>query len=63
MFGALSIDEQRQMVVANPDKCMGCGVCTLNCSTDTLRLERLEREKPFDTLRDLYKTVALENRK
>ncbi|MBN1470233.1 MAG: 4Fe-4S binding protein [Syntrophaceae bacterium] len=62
MFGALSIDEQRQMVVADPDKCMGCGVCTLNCSTDALRLERLERERPFNSSRELYKTIAVENR-
>jgi ferredoxin len=42
---------------------MGCGVCTLTCSTGALRLERVEREKPFKTSRALYKTVAIENRK
>jgi ferredoxin len=62
LFGALSLDEDGQMAVADPDKCMGCGVCTLACSTGALRLERLEREKPFDTSRELYKTVAIENR-
>ena len=40
---------------------MGCGVCTVVCPTEALRLERLERDHIYDTSRELYKKVAAEN--
>jgi len=37
-------------------------VCTLTCPQETLALERYERSTPFNTARELFKTIALENR-
>ena len=61
-FNALSVDEETDHVVVAPEKCIGCGVCTLACPQEALKLHRYDRSKPFDTSRDLMKTIALENR-
>jgi ferredoxin len=61
-FGALSVDEEAGRVVADPEKCVGCGVCTLACPQDALKLHRYERTQAFPTSRDLYKTIAAENK-
>ena len=61
-FKAISLDEGLGRAVVDADKCMGCGVCTLACDQEAMRLQRLEREKPFPNARALYKTVAVENR-
>jgi ferredoxin len=61
-FGAITLDEDLGKSVVDANKCMGCGVCTLTCAHDAMRLKRLEREQPFPGPRELFKTVAVENR-
>ncbi len=61
-FNALAIDEEVGRSVVDPDKCIGCGVCTLTCPQETLRLYRYERSTPFDTSKEMVKTIARENR-
>jgi ferredoxin len=61
-FGALSLDEDADRSVVDPEKCIGCGVCTITCPTDSLRLHRFERPaRPFDTPVEFLMTVAGEN--
>ena len=60
---ALTVDEEtNRAMVKEPDKCIGCGVCTLVCPQETLKLHRYERSKPFETAKELVKTIAIENR-
>ena len=61
-FSAITIDEALGRAVVDEQKCMGCGVCTLACSQEALRLNRVDREKPFAGPRELFKKVAVENR-
>jgi ferredoxin len=42
------------------DRCMGCGVCTVTCPTEALRLDRIEREPIFSDSREMYATVSAE---
>jgi ferredoxin len=60
-FGALSLDEEAGRSVVDPEKCLGCGVCTITCQQEALKLHRFERSKPFETAKELYRTVAAEN--
>ena len=61
-LGALSMDEDAERPVVDPEKCVGCGVCTMACQTEALKLHRFERPtKPFETAIDLGITVAREN--
>jgi ferredoxin len=60
-FGALSLDEDAGRSVVDPEKCLGCGVCTITCQQEALKLHRFERSTPFETAKDLYRTVAAEN--
>ncbi len=61
-FGAVSLDEELGRAIIDPEKCMGCGVCTITCDQEALRLKRVERSHPLPTSRDLFKKVAIENR-
>ncbi len=61
-FKALSIDDETGRVVVKLEKCIGCGVCTLTCPQETLKLYRHERSTPFNTTREMIKTIAKENR-
>jgi Pyruvate/2-oxoacid:ferredoxin oxidoreductase delta subunit len=61
-FKAIAIDEDKGRAVVDEKKCMGCGVCTLACKQEAMRLKRVEREKPYPGARELYKKVAIENR-
>ncbi len=61
-FDALTIDEESERAIVVPEKCIGCGVCTLTCSQETLKLVRYERATPFNTTKELIKTIARENR-
>jgi len=61
-FGALAIDEETDRAMVDADRCIGCGVCTLTCPEGALKLHRYERSQPFATPRDLYRTVARENK-
>ncbi len=60
-FGALSFDEEAGKVVADAEKCIGCGVCTITCAQEALRLARHDRYETFAESGDLYRTVAREN--
>jgi len=63
VFKALTVDEEtNRAMVMEPDKCIGCGVCTLVCPQETLKLHQYERSKPFETAKELVKTIARENR-
>ena len=62
MFDALSIDEDAGRAVVDPEKCIGCGVCTFACDLEVLKLRRHERSQPFPTVGKMMKTVAIENR-
>ena len=61
-FGAIALDEDQEKSVVDAEKCMGCGVCTITCDQEALRLKRVERESPFPTAGKLFKTIAVENR-
>lgn len=60
-FDALSLNDAEGKAVADPEKCVGCGVCTLACAQETLKLKRIERSNPFPGPRELYKTIRVEN--
>jgi ferredoxin len=61
-FGALSIDDDAGRSVVDPEKCIGCGVCTLGCPQETLKLYRYERSEPFATVFELAVALFTENR-
>jgi len=62
VLGALSIDEDEGRSVADPEKCIGCGVCTISCPEETLKLQRFDRPgKPFDNRMNLAITIARDN--
>jgi ferredoxin len=61
MFEAISVEDDDDKAQIDDEKCMGCGVCTVTCPTEALRLERLERDHIYETARELYKKVAVEN--
>lgn len=60
-FNALSLPEGSDRVEVDESRCMGCGVCTVTCPTEALRLERLGREPIFASSRELLKKVAADN--
>jgi MinD superfamily P-loop ATPase len=61
-LGALSMDDDAERPVVDPEKCVGCGVCTMTSQTEALKLHRFDRpSKPFDTAIELGVTVAREN--
>jgi len=60
-FSAISLPEGAERAQVDENKCMGCGVCTVTCSTDSLRLERLDREPIFATTSELNSRVASDN--
>lgn len=61
-FNALSIKEEAGRAIVDPDKCIACGVCTLACPQEALSLYRFERSTPFNTSKEMVKTIAQENR-
>lgn len=61
LFGAISLPEDAERSQIDETQCMGCGVCTVTCPTEALKLERLEREAIFASDGELYRRVAAEN--
>ncbi len=61
LLKALTMDDETDRPVVEPDKCIGCGVCALACPEENLELYRHERATPFDTSKKLVKTIAVEN--
>jgi Pyruvate/2-oxoacid:ferredoxin oxidoreductase delta subunit len=61
-FGAIALDEDQEKSVVDAEKCMGCGVCTIACEQEALRLKRVERERPLPTAGELLRTIDAENR-
>lgn len=63
LFGAITLDEEADQICVDVDTCIGCGVCTLTCPQETLKLHRHERREPsFETSRQLLSVVTRENR-
>ena len=61
-FDAVTLDEELGRAVVDSEKCVGCGVCTIGCDQEAMKLVRLDRNDPFPGPRELYRTVARENR-
>jgi len=61
IFDAISVPDGADKAEIDESRCMGCGVCTVTCPTEALRLERLEREPIYASSRELSKKVAIEN--
>jgi len=62
LMGALALDDETGRIEVDLDKCIGCGVCTLACPQETLKLYRVERTSiAFETTRDLDEAMSLEN--
>jgi len=61
-FGAISLDEKAGRAVANPEKCLGCGLCTITCPQEALKLQRVDSSLIYETAKELFKKIALENR-
>jgi ferredoxin len=61
-FGAIEIDADTDRSTVDPGKCIGCGLCTMACPQEILKLHRHERSTPFQTFEELAMTVAIENR-
>ena len=62
LLGAITMDDDTEQVIINHDKCIGCGICTLTCPQETLKLYRFERSIPPATSQELLDRVAIENR-
>jgi ferredoxin len=61
MFDAISLGDDDDIAQVDESKCMGCGVCTVTCTSESLRLERFEREPIYPTPREMRAKVADEN--
>ena len=46
--------------VIDEKRCMGCGVCVVNCPMDVLKLKRLEREQIYKNIIELGLKIAKE---
>jgi len=60
-FKAISVPDDADKAQVDENRCMGCGVCTVTCTTGALRLERLEREPIFTSSGEMHSKVAAEN--
>jgi Pyruvate/2-oxoacid:ferredoxin oxidoreductase delta subunit len=59
---AIALDEEAGRAMADPKKCIGCGVCALTCPQEALKLHRFERSEPvYQTSMDLILTIAKDN--
>jgi len=46
-FGAIEVQEKGGKAVAcvNPEKCLGCGICRINCPDEAITLEEVRKEE------------------
>lgn len=59
-----SIEEKGQFIPElNIDLCIGCGVCSSNCPTKRIILEKVENKIPVPTLPDAYRKFGKERTK
>ncbi len=62
LLDALALDDETGRIEVDIDKCIGCGVCTLACPQETLKLHRVERTSiAFETSQDLDEAMSREN--
>jgi MinD superfamily P-loop ATPase len=60
---AIALDEEADEMRVDVDKCIGCGLCTLTCPQETLKLHRHERSSiAFENSKNFDETMARENR-
>jgi len=59
----LLITIESNIAVVNDEKCMGCGVCVVNCPNNAITLKRIEREVIYKDLIELGLKVAKETNK
>lgn len=60
-FNAVSLPDGAERAEIDEDRCMGCGVCTVTCPTEALRLDRVEREPIYSTSAEISAKIAMEN--
>jgi Fe-S-cluster-containing dehydrogenase component len=61
-LGALALDDETGGIQVDIDKCIGCGVCTLACPQETLKLHRFERTSiAFETSQEMDEAMRREN--
>jgi len=61
-LGALALDDETGRIQVDMDKCIGCGVCTLACPHETLKLYRVERTSiAFETSQEMDEAMSREN--
>ncbi len=59
---AITVDDAEGRAVADPEKCIGCGVCAIGCPEGALKLHRYDRPEPmFQNTVELMMTVARDN--
>ena len=62
-MGAVKINEKEQIAYVNLDRCLGCGVCVVNCPNDSISLSKKASEQvPPKTREELF-DVIMENKK
>jgi len=63
VLDAIALDEKTGQIQVAVDKCIGCGICTLACPQETLKLHRVERSSiAFETSRELDEAMSRQNR-
>lgn len=62
VFGAIHLDEEVGHAVVDEEKCIGCGVCTITCDQDIMKLHRVERSRTPQNSAELSGIISRENR-
>ncbi|TFF90307.1 MAG: 4Fe-4S dicluster domain-containing protein [Promethearchaeota archaeon] len=59
-FDAITLKDNKAKV--DPDKCYGCGVCSITCPAEAIKLHREERNELFKNPAVLQNTIYRDNR-